>query len=253
MPELIDEKSHIESTTIGVYRTAATVKGGRRFSFGALVVVGNRNGEVGVGYDKSGEVPNAIEKAQKMGQRSMFKISRVGTTIHHEVEGKYAATKVRLIPASPGTGVVAGTVVRAVLELAGVADCLTKCYGSTNPQNVLHAVKDALSRLRTPALVSELRGAKLEQTVIESKIEKGKMFAPAARAGDKAKGPVNTVGSDRRGGPGGRGGRGGGRGGPRGGGGYGGGGGGGGGGGQAASAPAAPPAGEAPAGDSAKA
>lgn len=248
MPEMIDEKSHIESTTIGVYRTAATVKGGRRFSFGALVVVGNRNGEVGVGYDKSGEVPNAIEKAQKMGQRSLFKISRVGTTIHHEVEGKFAATKVRLIPASPGTGVVAGTVVRAVLDLAGVADCLTKCYGSTNPQNVLRAVQDALSRLRTPTHVAELRGHKLEQTVIESKIEKGKMFAPTARAGDKAKGPVNTVGSDRRGGPGGRGGRGGGRGGPRGGGGGGGyGGGGGGHGGGGAPAPGAPAA---PAGDS---
>ena len=107
MPELIDERSQIESTTIGVYRTASTVKGGRRFSFGALVVVGNRNGEVGFGYAKGNEVPQAIQKSQKDGQRNLTRVTRVGTTIHHEVEGQYSASKVRLIPASPGTGVVA--------------------------------------------------------------------------------------------------------------------------------------------------
>ncbi len=233
MPEMLDEKSSLESTTIGVYRTSATVKGGRRFSFGSLVVVGNRNGEVGFGYAKGGEVPNAIEKSQKAAQRNIFKIQRIGTTIHHEVEGKFGSARVKLIPASPGTGVVAGTVVRAVLDLSGVKDCLTKCYGNTNPQNVLQAVFEALKKLRTPELVASLRNQQLEETEIASKIEKGKQFMPTA-AEKKAKGPVNTIGSERKGRGGGRGGPGGGRG-PR---------GGGGGGGDAApaAAPAAPTA-----------
>ncbi|MGQ0626633.1 MAG: 30S ribosomal protein S5 [Phycisphaerales bacterium] len=252
MPELLDESKKMESTTIGVYRTAAVMKGGRRFSFNALVVVGNRNGQVGYGYAKGTEVPKSIEKAQKDAQRKLTNVTRIGTTIHHEVEGTFAATKVRLIPASPGTGVVAGGVVRAVLELAGIHDCLTKAYGSSNPMNVLKAVFDAISQMRTPEAVAGLRSQKLEQTIIEGKIEKGKAFMPVAKRGDKPKGPVNTLGQDRkgRGGPGGRGGS---RGGPRGGGGGGGGSGGGGGGG--GDAPAAAPAagGSAPAGDAPKA
>ena len=95
MPEILDESSQLESTTIGVYRTASTVKGGRRFSFGALVVVGNRRGQVGFGYGKANEVPQAIEKAQKYAKRSMVSLARIGTTIHHEVEGKFSASKVR--------------------------------------------------------------------------------------------------------------------------------------------------------------
>ncbi len=227
MPELLDEKSSIESTTIGVYRTSATVKGGRRFSFGAIVVVGDRNGRVGFGYAKGNEVPNAIEKAQKDGQKKLINMPRVGTTIHHEVQGKFSSATVRLIPASPGTGVVAGTVVRAVLDLAGVQDCLTKCYGSTNPQNVLKAVFDAIDRLRSPAAIAQLRGQKLDATEIEKKIEAGKAFMPATKSkSDRPKGPVNTLGNDRKGGRGGRGGGGGGGRGGRGGGGGGGGGGG---------------------------
>ncbi|MGD9689412.1 MAG: 30S ribosomal protein S5 [Phycisphaerales bacterium] len=208
MPELLDEKSSIESTTIGVYRTSATVKGGRRFSFGAIVVVGDKNGRVGFGYAKGNEVPNAIEKAQKDGQKKLVNLSRVGTTIHHAVEGRFSSAKVRLIPASPGTGVVAGTVVRAVLELAGVRDCLTKCYGSTNPQNVLKAVFDAIDQLRSPAQIAALRGTKLDQSETEKKVEAGKAFMPVARKSDRPKGPVNTLGNER-GGKGGRGGRGG--------------------------------------------
>lgn len=210
MPELLDEKQQIESTTIGVYRTSATVKGGRRFSFGALVVVGDRNGKVCFGYAKGKEVPQAVEKAQKYGQRQLFNVTRCGTTIHHEVEGTFAASKVRLIPAAPGTGVVASTVVRAVLELAGVKDCLTKCYGSTNPENILKAAMAAIEQLQTPSKVADLRGVKLASTIIEDKIEKGKAFAPAAAdAEKKVRGPVNTLGSERRGrrgGPGGGGG-----------------------------------------------
>ncbi len=204
MPELLDEKQQIESTTIGVYRTSATVKGGRRFTFGGLVVVGDRNGRVGFGYAKGGEVPQAVEKAQKYGQRALINVSRVGTTIHHEVEGNFGASKVRLIPAAPGTGVVAGTVVRAVLELAGIQDCLTKCFGSTNPENVIKATFAALKMVRPPVLVKELRGTDLARTIIEDKIEKGKAFMPAARTGEKtAKGPVNTLARERRGGRGG--------------------------------------------------
>jgi small subunit ribosomal protein S5 len=215
MPEILDESTQLESTTIGVYRTASTVAGGRRFSFGALVVVGNRNGQVGYGYAKSPEVPSAIEKAQRYARRNMTSLTRIGTTVHHEVEGKFSATKVRIIPASPGTGVVAGGTVRSILEMAGVSDALTKCYGSTNARNVVKAVFDALTQLRTPDKVASLRGVQLGETEIAVKIEKGKANMPAVRSGEKkAKGPVNTIGQDRRGGRGGP--RGGGRGGPRG-------------------------------------
>jgi small subunit ribosomal protein S5 len=219
MPEILDESSQLESTTIGVYRTASTVKGGRRFSFGALVVVGNRNGQVGYGYGKANEVPQAIEKAQKYAKRAMITIPRIGTTIHHQVEGKFSASKVRLIPASPGTGVVAGTVVRSILEVAGITDALTKCYGSTNARNTVKAVFDGFDRLRIPADVAGLRNQDLGKTEIEDKIARGKAFM-ASTSGPgktKARAPVNTVGDDRKGGRGGRGGRGpgGGRGGPR--------------------------------------
>jgi small subunit ribosomal protein S5 len=209
MPELLDESTQLESHTIGVYRTAATVKGGRRFSFGALVVVGNRNGQVGYGYAKANEVPQAIEKAQKYARRQMITIPRIGRTFNHEVEGRYAASKVRLIPASPGTGVVAGGTVRAILEMAGISDALTKCYGSTNARNVVKAVFDGLQQLRTPESVASLRGLSLEQTEIAIKIERGKANMPQARSTDRAKGPVNIIGQDRKGGRGGRGGRGG--------------------------------------------
>ena len=200
MPEMIDEGSQVESTTVGVYRTAATVKGGRRFSFGALVVVGDRHGKVGYGYAKANEVPNAIEKAQKYAKRAMTSVPRIGTTINHEVQGAFGSARVRLIPASPGTGVVAGTVVRSILEMAGINDCLTKCYGSTNARNTVKAVFDGFTQLRKPQTVADLRGVTLERTAIEDRIEKGKAFMPTVSAGtQKARGPVNTVGDDRKG------------------------------------------------------
>ncbi|MFO0003094.1 MAG: ribosomal protein S5, partial [bacterium] len=107
MAELIDESSSIESTTVGVYRTSSTVKGGRRFSFSALVVVGDRNGKVGLGYGKANQVPQGIEKAQKEAKRKMRAFPLQGKTIPHEVSAKFGASKVRLVPASPGTGVIA--------------------------------------------------------------------------------------------------------------------------------------------------
>ncbi len=217
MAEMLEETSQLESTTVGVFRTAATVKGGRRFSFSSLVVVGDRNGKVGQGYGKSNEVPSAIEKAQKKAKRGMITVPMIGTTIPHEVEGRFGAAKVRLIPASPGTGVVAGTKVRAVLELAGITDCLTKSLGSNNTINLVKAVFDGLGQLRLSKEVAELRGVELGETEIESKIEKGKRYLPSS-IGEKAKAPVNTIGQDRKGGRGGpRGGRRGGGGGRRGG------------------------------------
>jgi len=211
MAELLDQSSHIESTTVSVDRSSATVKGGRRFSFGALVIVGDRRGRVGFGYGKSNEVPAAVDKAQKYARKAMVPLPMIGTTIPHEVEGTFSASKVRLVPASPGTGVVAGGTVRAILEMAGVTDCLTKCYGSTNKRNIVKAVFDGLSRLRQAEQVGGLRNQELGTTAIQDKIERGRRFMPVAPTREKARGPVNTVGDDRKGGRGGgRGGRGGG-------------------------------------------
>lgn len=222
MAEAMEQSGRMDSTNLGVDRTSATVKGGRRFSFGALVVVGDRRGKVGFGYAKANEVPNAIEKAEKYAKRVLVEIPLVGSTIPHEVEGKFSSAKVRLVPAAPGTGVVAGSTVRAILEMAGVTDCITKCFGTTNRKNVVKAVFDGLSRLQKSEKIKAVRGVELGATVIEDKIERGKRFMPVAPKRDKAKGPINTVGDDRkrgrggprrRGGPGGGGGGGGGEGG----------------------------------------
>lgn len=218
MAEVLDEASNLESQTVNIYRTSATVKGGRRFSFGALVVVGDHRGRVGYGYAKSTEVPSSIEKAQKRARRDLTTVPMAGKTIPHEVEGTFSASKVRLLPASPGTGVVAGATVRAVLEMAGITDCLTKCYGSTNKLNVVKAVFAGLEQLQMRDKIADLRGVDIETTDIEERIERGQRFMPKT-TGEKMRGPTNTIGQERgrggRGGP--RGGRGGGRGGPRGG------------------------------------
>lgn len=217
MMDVMEQSSQIETSTLGIFRTAATVKGGRRFSFGALVVAGDKNGRVGYGYAKSKEVPTAIEKAEKQAKRSLIRIPMSGKTIPHEVQGRFGASQVRLIPASPGTGVVAGSTVRTVLELAGLTDCLSKSFGSTNSINLVKAVFEGLAELRTPELIAELRGVALDPTDIEQKIEAGKRFMPSGSIGDRMRAPVNTIGQERRGGrggrPGGRGGRPGGRGG----------------------------------------
>lgn len=183
MADFFDDSPGIGSTTVGVFRTAATVKGGRRFSFSALVVVGDRQGSVGIGYGKANQVPQAIEKAQKEAKRRMRRFPLVGTTIPHEVTGRFGACRVRLIPASPGTGVIAGASVRAPLELAGVADCLTKCYGSTNSKNLVKAVIDAMEQLQTREAVEQLRGVTLEPTDTEVAVERGAAFLRRQSAG----------------------------------------------------------------------
>lgn len=218
MAEFIEGSNQLESTTIGVFRSAATVKGGKRFSFGALVVVGDRRGKVGLGYAKANEVPPAIEKAQKDGRKNMLDVTLRGGTVPHQVTGRYGASLVKLVPAAPGTGVVAGATVRAVLEMVGVTDCLTKSFGSTNQKNLAKAALDGLVKLRMKESIADLRGVTIDATEIDKKLERAKGAAKTTAKKDAGpKGPVNTVGQDRkggRGGPGGgRGGRGG-RGGP---------------------------------------
>tara|TARA_B100000959_G_scaffold267179_1_gene310390 strand:- start:417 stop:998 length:582 start_codon:yes stop_codon:yes gene_type:complete len=166
-----DDKGGIDSNTVGVYRTAATVKGGRRFSFSAMIVCGDRHGRVGLGYGKANQVPNAIEKAQKKAKREMRKFPLTGTTIPHEVTGRFGACSVRLVPASPGTGVIAGAAVRAVLDLLGVQDCLSKAYGSTNNKNLTKAVIDGLQQLRSRETVQALRKVTIKKTHTEQSHE----------------------------------------------------------------------------------
>lgn len=174
MAEVLDESSALESTTVAINRTATTVKGGRRMSFSALVVVGDRNGRVGVGYGKGRGVPAAIEKAQKAAKRNIFKITSRAGTLPHQVTGRFGASQVRLIPAAPGTGVIAGGTVRAVLEMAGVQDVLTKAYGSTNAINLTKAVVVGLKSLRSRESVAALRGVEIASTTIDEMLDASK-------------------------------------------------------------------------------
>ncbi len=152
--ELIDK-------VVKIRRCAAVVKGGRRFSFTAMVVVGNGEGRVGWGYGKANEVPPSVEKAVKDATRNMIHVPMQGTTIPHTVVGRFGAAKVILIPAAPGTGVIAGAGVRAVCEAAGLHDILTKSFGSNNPINLVKATINAFEQLRTPEEISRLRGVEL--------------------------------------------------------------------------------------------
>ena len=156
------EEKPLEETVVKVFRCAKVVKGGRRFSFAALVVLGDRAGTVGIGYGKANEVPLAVEKGIKDAKKSLHKIALLGRTIPHQINGKYRATKITLVPASPGTGVIAGSSARAVLEFAGVQDVLTKVYGSTSAKNVVKATLDGLLKLRSKEMVESLRGVEVE-------------------------------------------------------------------------------------------
>lgn len=160
-PRVEDDKA-FEEQVVKVYRCATVVKGGRRFSFSALVVVGDRAGSVGVGYGKANEVPPAVEKGIKNARKAMLPIPLKGTTIPHRVIGRYGASKVVMVPASEGTGVIAGASVRPVLELAGVHDVLTKSYGSNSPKNLVKATMEGLLRLRKKETIEELRGVKID-------------------------------------------------------------------------------------------
>jgi len=161
-PDIGGEESNIDDVLVKLYRCATVVKGGRRFSFGALVVVGDRNGRVGFGYGKANEVPPAVEKGIKQARRNMFDVPLKGTSIPHRTVGRFGASKIALIPATEGTGVIAGAAARAVLELAGVKDVLTKSYGSTSPKNLVKATVEGLRQLRSRADVERLRGVTLD-------------------------------------------------------------------------------------------
>ncbi len=155
-------EQQLEDTVVKVYRNAKVVKGGRRFSFAALVVVGDRNGTVGYGYGKANEVPPAVEKAIKDAKKNLKKITVVNDTLPHEVRGKCRATDIIMLPASPGTGVIAGSSARAMLELAGVHNVLTKIYGSRSPKNVVKAVMAGLLKLQDKQTIESLRGVQIE-------------------------------------------------------------------------------------------
>jgi small subunit ribosomal protein S5 len=152
-----DSPEHV----IQIRRCACVVKGGRRFSFTALVVVGDRQGRVGYGYGKGGEVPVAVEKAVKQANRRMIRIPLSGNTIPHQVYGKFGTSKVMFMPANPGTGVIGGESLRAIAESLGIKDVLTKCRGSSNPLNVVKSAFLALKQLRTRTEVARLRGVQL--------------------------------------------------------------------------------------------
>ena len=148
----------LEDNVVQIFRCSKVVKGGRRFSFSALVVVGDRSGNVGLGYGKANEVPLAVEKGITDAKKNMVPVALKGPTIPHKVIGRHGASQMVLVPASEGTGVIAGKKIRPLFELAGIHDLLTKAYGSTSPKNLLKAGMNALKQLRTAETISALRG-----------------------------------------------------------------------------------------------
>jgi small subunit ribosomal protein S5 len=178
----------LQERVIEINRVAKVVKGGRRFSFTALVAVGDEESVVGIGYGKAREVPLAIQKAVEDARKNLIRIPKYGNTITHKIIGRFGAGHVVLRPAGPGTGVIAGGGVRAVLELGGVRDVLTKSIGTQNPINLVKATMDGLMRLRRPEQVAELRGLTVKQVLgIDLK------EAAAAAEAAKAEPPVDPV------------------------------------------------------------
>jgi small subunit ribosomal protein S5 len=205
---------NLEERVIDIWRCATVVKGGKRFSFAVMSVVGNGAGVMGIGYGKAREVPNAIEKAVKDAKKHLVRIPTFGTTIPHEVRGVYGASTVVMIPALPGTGVIAGSAVRAVLECIGVHDILTKSVGgSNNAKNLVRAALEGLQTLRSRETVSQLRGkelppdvalaANLTVQVHKPRFERPERSGPRGGPGGGRGGPGGGRGGGGRGGPGG--------------------------------------------------
>jgi small subunit ribosomal protein S5 len=161
----VSESRELKERVVEINRVAKVVKGGRRFSFTALVVIGDEVDRVGVGYGKAREVPLAISKAVDDAKKNLFTVPKHGQTITHEVLGRFGAAKVLLRPASPGTGVIAGGGVRAVLELGGIRDVLAKSLGTSNPINMLKAAETALRELRRPETVARARGKSISEVL----------------------------------------------------------------------------------------
>ncbi len=168
----LKEAGGLEERVIEVERVFRVVEGGKRASFRATVVVGDGQGKVGIGTGKAGGVPEAIRKAADRAKRRLLTVLLLGDTIPHEVIGRMKSTKVLLKPAAPGTGVIASGPVRAVMELAGIRNVLTKVFGSRNPINVVQATADALLQLRTPEQVAQLRGKKVDQLPMPKKLRR---------------------------------------------------------------------------------
>ena len=165
MARFSNEANELKERVVDINRVAKVVKGGRRFSFTALVVVGDENGMVGAGYGKAREVPLAIQKAIEDAKKNMFRVPQYKSTIPHQILGEFGAARVLLKPAAAGTGVIAAGGVRAVLELAGVRDILTKSLGTTNPINLVRATVTGLRGLKTPQHVARLRGLTVRQVL----------------------------------------------------------------------------------------
>ncbi|SRR5690554_5400617 len=164
-PREVDPNEGLQEKLVQVNRVAKTVKGGRIFAFTALTVVGDGKGRVGFGRGKAREVPQAIQKAMEAARRNMIDVELNGTTIQYPVRAQHGASKVYMQPASDGTGVIAGGAMRSVLELAGVQNVLAKCYGSTNPVNVVRATFNALKGIQSPDTVAAKRGKSVEEIV----------------------------------------------------------------------------------------
>jgi len=182
----------LQERVIEINRVAKVVKGGRRFSFTALVAVGDEEGVVGIGYGKAREVPLAIQKAVENARKSLIRVPKYGQTLTHKIIGRYGAGHVVLRPASPGTGVIAGGGVRAVLELGGVRDVLTKSIGTQNPINLVKATMDGLVRLRRPEEVAELRGLTVAQVLGIQKTNGAAETLTAEGQEPQAAGPVGA-------------------------------------------------------------